>query len=132
MTERLEIRHGVPMIMCAPDGPTLRTDRDAVDVIARAAELESRFVVIPVERLDPEFFVLKSRIAGEIVQKFVTYQMRLAIIGDISRWLEDSAALRDFVSETNRGSQVWILPDLDSLDRRFLMNTRKERRSYST
>jgi hypothetical protein len=131
MTDNVEVRHGVRVLRCSSDGPTIRTDRDAVDVIASSIEHESTFVVIPVERLDEDFFVLKSGIAGAIVQKFVDYRRQLAIVGDISPWL-DSAALRDYVYETNRGRQVWILPDLDELDRRLRMKTSGERRSYST
>jgi pimeloyl-ACP methyl ester carboxylesterase len=123
LTFRVEVRHGERMLICAPDGPRIRTDRDALDVIGAAMGMESSFVVLPVERLDDDFFVLKSRLAGEIAQKFVNYRIRLAVVGDVSRWL-DNESLRDFVVETNRGSQLWIVPDLDELDRRFLMNTR--------
>lgn len=131
MTDRLEVRHDERMLICAPDGPTIRSDRDVLDVIGSSFEQRAAFVVIPVERLDEDFFVLSTRVAGAIVQKFLNYRLRLAIVGDISRWL-DSSSLRDYVTEANRGSQVWIVPDLDELDRRLLMNTRGWRRSYST
>ena len=68
------------------------------------------------ERLDDAFFTLSTRIAGEIVQKFVNYRLKLAIVGDIARHLAASAALRDFVHETNRGNQLWFLPDIGQLD----------------
>ncbi len=131
MTDNVEVRHGVRVLRCSADGPTIRTDRDAVDVIASSIEHESTFVVIPVERLDESFFVLKSGLAGEIVQKFVNYHRQLAVIGDVSQWL-DSSSFLDYVTETNRGHQVWVLPDLDELDRRLRMKTSGERRSYST
>ena len=118
MTGILELRHGVRVLMCAPDGPTIRNDRDAVDVIASAMEQDSTFVVIPVARLDEDFFVLRTGVAGDIVQKFVNYRVRLAVVGDTSRWL-DSSSFRDYVTETNRGGQTWVVPDLDELDRRL-------------
>ena len=109
MTETLVVRHGVRILRCAANGPKLRTDHDAVDVIARALESWAQLVVVPVPRLDSDFFVLRSRVAGEIVQKFVNYRLQLAIVGDITQQLAESSALRDFVSETNRGNQLWIL-----------------------
>jgi hypothetical protein len=45
----------------------------------------------------------------------VTYQVRLAIVGDIGRHVEASTALRDFVYETNRGTQIWFVAGLDDL-----------------
>ncbi len=45
--------------------------------------------------LDPEFFVLRSGVAGAFVQKLVQYRLRLAIVGDITARIEASDALRD-------------------------------------
>ena len=65
------------------------------------------------------FFRLATRIAGDIVQKFVTYRLLLVIVGDISRHTESSSALRDFVRETNQGDHVWFLSGLEELDERL-------------
>jgi uncharacterized protein DUF4180 len=116
MSVTVSNRHGVKVLSHPADGPKLATDRDAVDLIAQAFDHRPDIMVIPAERFDEGFFTLGTRIAGEIVQKFVTYGMRLAIIGDISRYLEASSALRDYVRETNRGRQVWFVADLDELD----------------
>ena len=76
-------------------------------------------VVIPVECLNDEFFQLKTRIAGELIQKFVQYRRQLVIVGDISRHLAESSALRAFVAESNRGKEVWFLASLDDLEQRL-------------
>ena len=68
-----------------------------------------------VERLDPAFFDLRSGVAGEFAQKFVNYGRRVAIVGDISEWVERSTALRDFVRECNRGQQLRFVADVDEL-----------------
>jgi hypothetical protein len=94
----------------------VRTDRDAVDLIGAALSSQCALVVLPVERLSDEFFSLKTRVAGEMLQKFVNYERRLAIVGDISRHLEASGPLRAFVAETNRGRQVWFVPDRAALE----------------
>ena len=72
-------------------------------------------MVIPAGRLGDDFFRLKTGVAGEIMQKFVTYGLRLAIVGDISRYLSESSALRDLVYECNKGTQVWFLANLQEL-----------------
>ncbi len=111
--------HGVRVLQCAPEGTRLRGDRDAVDLIGTAFEHRAALIVLPVERLDDDFFRLRTRIAGEIIQKFVTYGMRLAIVGDISRHLDESSALRAFVNESNRGKDVWFVASVEELDRRL-------------
>jgi hypothetical protein len=111
--------HGVRVLECQPDGLKLRTYNDAVDLIGKSFENRATLIVIPVECLDDEFFQLRTRIAGEIVQKFVQYRRRLAIVGDISRHLADSSALRAFVVESNRGKEVWFLTSLEELNKRL-------------
>jgi hypothetical protein len=114
----MQERAGVPVLVCDPAGPPVATERDALDLIG-AAFLGARVVAVPADRLDPNFFSLGTRFAGEVMQKFVNYRLRLAVIGDISRQLAASSALRALVHESNRGDQVWFLPDLDALDARL-------------
>jgi hypothetical protein len=38
-------------------------------------------VIIPKERPDDDFCALRTRIAGEIIQKFVNYRLHLATVG---------------------------------------------------
>ncbi|WP_173079631.1 DUF4180 domain-containing protein [Phytohabitans rumicis] len=98
--------HGVRVFAFAPDGPPVR---DAMELVAAAFEHDAEFLVVPAERLAPEFFTLSSGVAGEFLQKLVNYRLRLAVIGDISAHVAASNALRDFVRETNRGRQAWFL-----------------------
>jgi Domain of unknown function (DUF4180) len=109
---------GFRVLACEPEAK-LRTDRDAADLIGEALSQRADWVLIPMECLDDDFFRLKTRIAGEIVQKFVNYRRKLAIIGDISRFVDESSALRDFVYESNRGEQVWFLADATEFEKRL-------------
>ncbi|MBP1783455.1 hypothetical protein J3R08_003305 [Micromonospora sp. HB375] len=118
MTDQMQERAGVPVLVCDPDGPPIATESDALDLIG-AAFLGATVVAVPAERLDPGFFTLGTRFAGEVMQKFVNYRLRLAIVGDISDHMERSAALRALVAESNRHDQVWFVPDLDALDARL-------------
>lgn len=94
---------------CTPDGKKLETDRDAVELIAEALQLGAGLVVIPVERLGDGFFRLRTRTAGEIVQKFVQYRRHLAIVGDISKHAAENSAFAAFVAEANRGKDIWFV-----------------------
>jgi hypothetical protein len=88
----------------------LRTERDAVDLIAACAGKET--IVIPVEDLDEDFFRLRTGVAGAMLQKFVNYRKRVVIVGDVSRWTEASDAFRDFVIEANRGNSIQFVANL--------------------
>jgi hypothetical protein len=108
----------VQVLVCDPAGSPVATTQDALDLIG-AAFLGAEVVAVPASRLDENFFSLGTRFAGEVMQKFVNYRLRLAVVGDISRHLAASPALRALVHESNRADHVWFVPDLDALDARL-------------
>ncbi|CAH0117685.1 MULTISPECIES: DUF4180 domain-containing protein [unclassified Paenibacillus] len=65
-------------------------------------------IVINKSLFSESFFDLKTRLAGEILQKFVTYRVKVAIVGDFSVY--SSQSLRDFIYECNKGSHIFFLP----------------------
>lgn len=103
-------------LVCEQNGPPLGTEQDAVDLIGETWGNQAEIVVVPVERLSNEFFSLDTKLAGLFTQKFVNYQLKLAIVGDISHYLEQSSALRAFVHESNRGKQIWFFPTIEALE----------------
>ena len=119
MSDRSYQLRGVQIFECGAEGAILRRDRDATELITAVWKLRAELLVIPIERLDDDFFRLRTRMAGEVLQKFVQYRVRVAILGDISSHLEESSALRDFVSESNRGHHVWFVENLDELDKQL-------------
>lgn len=70
-----------------------------------------RALIINKEAIIEDFFDLSSRIAGDILQKFVNYQFKLAIVGDFSMY--SSPALKDFIYECNRGREICFVNSLD-------------------
>jgi polyphosphate kinase 2 (PPK2 family) len=67
----------------------------------------ARYLVVKIiheKNITPDFFDLKSGIAGEILQKFSTYLVRLAIVGDFVKYTSNS--LNDFIFESNKGRHI--------------------------
>jgi hypothetical protein len=115
MTDQVEQRSGAPVLVCAAHGPLVTSEQDALDLIGAAFGV-CDVVALPAGRLDERFFTLGTGLAGAIMQKFVNYRIRLAIIGDITDHLAASSALRALVHESNKGGQIWFVTDLDDLD----------------
>lgn len=119
MPDLAEDLHTEHVLICDADGPKLGNERDANDLLSAAFEHSATLVAIPVARLSDDFFRLSSRLAGDVVQKFVNYKVRLAIVGDISHRIAASKPLYDFVSEANRGQQLWFVKDMVELEARL-------------
>jgi len=119
MADVLQELGGVQVMMCAADGPALRGEADAIDLIGEASFRGASWVVLPVGRLDEDFFSLRTGLAGAVVQKFATYRMGLAVVGDVSAYVAASTALGGLVREGNRGRNLWFAPDADALRERL-------------
>ncbi|MCX4696968.1 DUF4180 domain-containing protein [Streptomyces sp. NBC_01408] len=115
----LQTIHGVPVLICGSEGERISGEGDVMDLIGNAMYQGVQWIAIPAERFDETFFRLSTRVAGDVVQKFVNYRVGLAVLGDISRHTTNSPALRDFVRECNRGRQTWFLTDAAELHDRL-------------
>ncbi len=63
-------------------------------------------IVIAKKLIAEDFFILSTGLAGEILQKYITYGGRIAIWGDYSHYT--SKPLKDFIFESNKGKDVFF------------------------
>jgi hypothetical protein len=97
-------RSGTKISVVESEEIVINDTQDAIDLMADCRYQGSEAIVLAEEHFSPAFFDLKTRIAGEILQKFTNYQVRLAIVGDFSKYT--SKSLRDFISESNKHGQI--------------------------
>ena len=82
--------------------------QSALDLMATVRyEKDCSSVAIKKEAIAEDFFVLSTGLAGEILQKFVNYRMKLAIIGDFGGYT--SKPLKDFMYESNKGCHIFFV-----------------------
>jgi hypothetical protein len=110
---------GIQLYDVSENGPELRTGQDAVDLMSAASERRASWIAIPAARLGDEFFELRTRIAGEITQKFAIYGAKVAVVGDISSRVAMSHSLASFVAEANRGESLWFVESHQELEDRL-------------
>ena len=103
------------LLELAAEGPPIASERDVVDIIGEAFTARPDWIAIPLARLDPELFDLKTRRLGELLQKFVNYDIRVVFLGDVAPHTAASRPFADFVRETNRGTQIWFVADREAL-----------------
>lgn len=88
--------------VCISDGQTALDFMMSVNY-----ETGCHSIVINKAAVVEEFFVLSTGVAGEILQKFINYHFRLAIIGDFSGYT--SKPLKDFIYESNKGKDIFFV-----------------------
>ncbi|KEO85286.1 DUF4180 domain-containing protein [Tumebacillus flagellatus] len=70
---------------------------------------ECHKIIVHQSNVAEDFFDLKTRLAGDILQKFTNYGVQIALVGDFEAY--NSKSLRDFIYECNQGRQVFFLKD---------------------
>ncbi len=96
----------------------INTTQDALDLMGNADYLGADAIIVYEKQLNPEFFNLRSGLAGDILQKFSNYRKRLAIIGNFDNI--ESNALNAFIVECNRGNHIFFLPTKKAAIQKFL------------
>ncbi len=92
--------------------------QDALDLMATIRYMHNcGKMILPAAAFCSDFYDLKTRLAGDILQKYSNYQVKLAIVGDFSGYPGNS--LRDFIRESNQGNQIIFLPDEESAARKL-------------
>lgn len=92
-------------------GPVLAHEGDANDFLSEAWSNDAEWLVVPRERLSPDFFRLSTRLLGSVAQKFENYGVGLAILGNFENEVAESPPFRDFVRETNQRGALWFVAD---------------------
>ena len=86
----------------------ITTPQSALDLAVTVKyETGAQRIAIPKRLLPEEFFILSSGLAGEILQKYINYGIKMAVWGDFSRYT--SKPLRDFIYESNQGKDFFFV-----------------------
>ena len=101
------------------EGQPLQMEADALALISKALEEKADWLVVAVKDIAPDFFRLRTGLAGAVCQKFVTYGVGLAVMGDVSVHTSHSNPFRRFIDESNDGRHVWFVKDMEEMKRRL-------------
>lgn len=93
------------------DGVFIKRVEDALDLLGDLYYQGFDGIIIREQNITPDFFDLKTGIAGEILQKFSNYRVRLAIVGDFSSYKAKSIC--DFIYESNKTGHINFLSSVE-------------------
>ncbi len=107
MKLRTITKNGVQCAVVESDELAITDAQSALDILMSAKyEAGTKNTVIDKKLITEDFFILSTRLAGEILQKYINYGGRIAIYGDFSHYT--SKPLRDFIYESNKGHDVFF------------------------
>lgn len=88
--------------------PVITNTQSALDLAMSVKyETGASRIAISKDLVCGEFFILSSGMAGEILQKYINYHVKMAIYRDYSHYA--SKPLRDFIYESNQGKDFFFV-----------------------
>jgi|SRR5690606_5786836 len=102
--------NGIDIAEVISDNLLITNESDGLDLVGTLYFQGYDKVILYKENITAQFFDLKSGLAGEVLQKFSNYRMRLVIVGDFKSYSSES--LQAFIYECNQGRMVNMLAKL--------------------
>jgi PadR family transcriptional regulator, regulatory protein AphA len=109
MNVQTAVRGNRTYIACLPGDGHVASEREAMELIEACINYETPRILLTAENLDDEFYNLKSGVAGEVLQKFALYRLRVAAV--LTPELVGNGRFAEMVSETNHGSLFRVFYD---------------------
>ena len=109
---KIELLKEKEIAIVSSDEKIITDTQSALDLVMTVKyETGTNKIIMEKQNIADEFFVLSSGMAGEILQKFINYHIKIAIYGDYSKYT--SKPLKDFIYESNKGKDVFFVSTLD-------------------
>ncbi|MCR8981119.1 DUF4180 domain-containing protein [Brevibacillus laterosporus] len=106
MEMKIDQKGNSKVAIISSDSIIINNVNDALDVMANVQYNECEKMLLRKEHLTEDFFDLKTGLAGEVLQKYTNYKMKIAFVGEFKSY--NSKSLNDFMYESNKGNQVFF------------------------
>ncbi len=101
-------RNNVKIAELAGDKKLITDIQSALDLAMTVVyETGAERILLNKMHVMEDFFVLSSGLAGEVLQKFMNYNVKVAFYGDYSHYT--SKPLKDFIYESNKGNHFFFV-----------------------
>lgn len=100
MNYQLNKVNNVEYVEILPDGGVVASEREALDLVSACGENLTPRLMLHAENLSPEFFDLKTRLAGEVLLKLSNYRIKLAAV--LTPELVGDGRFAEMAMEANR------------------------------
>jgi hypothetical protein len=80
MNVRIIETDGIVYIEGISDKILIENERDAVDIVGLCGEHDTHRLMLHADNLTDQFFDLKTRLAGDVLQKFANYGIKTTLV----------------------------------------------------
>lgn len=109
MNHELVQKNGAAYVEITSAVPPIATEQDAISLITLNIENDTPLLLLHAEALSDDFFQLRTRVAGNILQKLVNYQVKTALL--LHETFSGSERFKEMIQEANKGNHFRVFTD---------------------
>ncbi len=118
MQIKIVFEDNTTLALIQSDEILLHDAQDALQLLMDCHYQGASALILEAAQIHPDFFDLKTGLAGEILQKFSNYDKKLAIVGDFSNY--NSKSLHDFMYESNKIGRIFFVNSVEAAKEKLL------------
>ncbi|MFQ5421258.1 MAG: DUF4180 domain-containing protein [Anaerolineae bacterium] len=97
-------------VRCAPDDGLVSRDADVLGLLGSCYEIGANRLLLDEQHLHPDFFDLKTGLAGAIFLKLTNYRAKTAVLATLVNIQNER--FQELIFECNKGQQINFFDDL--------------------
>lgn len=105
-------------IECFSAETPLNTEQDAIDLITACFENNTYLLLMHDEVLPDEFFRLGTTLAGNVLQKFINYHIKVGVILTSEQRIKGK--FKDMLAESNKGNDFRVFKNIEEAEKWLL------------
>lgn len=99
-------------ILCDSAETPLCSEQEALDLIGACFEHNIRLIMIDSDALTDDFYKLRTGLAGQVLQKFINYQIKVAVV--LTNEKKIKGKFKDFIDESNKGNTFRVFDNSET------------------
>lgn len=118
MNYKVKEKENKRYILCDSAETQFISEQDSLDMIAVCFENNTNLIMLNAEVLADDFFKLRTGLAGQLLQKFVNYQIKVAVV--LTNEQRIMGKFKEFLAEANRGNDFRVFSSMEEAEKWLL------------
>lgn len=106
--------NGKKYIECASAETPICTEQNVLDLIAACFENNTNLLLIEAQALADDFFKLRTGLAGGVLQKFINYNIKVAVVMTDQQRVKGK--FKEFITEANKGNSFRVFSNKEEAE----------------
>jgi hypothetical protein len=103
---------------CDSSETPIRFEQDAIDLISACFEHDTNLIILHSEVLTEDFFKLGTGLAGQVLQKFINYRIKAAVVLSDDQQLRER--FKELILESNQRNDFRVYAHISEAEKWLL------------